>query len=84
MTTKLCPYCEHDVVVPLRSLNSKICNGCKQEFPWTLDPGQKPLLAPSRADRRAPEGDSAIGQAAGLAAEAMAALVQEVVEEHLA
>lgn len=55
MTTKLCPHCGHDVVVPLRSLNSKICNGCKKEFPWSLDPGQKPLLAPSRADRRPPE-----------------------------
>lgn len=55
MTTKICPECRSDAVVGLRSMNLKICSDCKAEWPWTLAPGQKPLIAPSRADRRPPE-----------------------------
>lgn len=51
-STKFCPCCGSTVVVPLRSINMKICNNCAHEFSWTLDPGQKPLQASSRADRR--------------------------------
>jgi len=51
-STKFCPFCGSTVVVPLRSINRKICNCCKQEFEWNLSPGQKPLQGPSRADRR--------------------------------
>lgn len=53
-TTKHCPKCGSDAVVPLRSINMKICSDCKSEFAWTLDAGQKALMAPSRADRRPP------------------------------
>ncbi len=42
-TTKICPHCWSDSVVGLRSTHEKICNNCKREFPWPLDPGQKPL-----------------------------------------
>lgn len=55
MTTKLCPHCGSDAVVTLRSLNKKICSDCKEEYDWNLDPGQKVLLAPSRADGRSAE-----------------------------
>ena len=51
-STKFCPRCGSTVVVPLRSINMKICNNCTHEFTWKLDPGQKPLQAPSRADRK--------------------------------
>lgn len=52
ITTKHCPSCGSDVVIPLRSINLKICNSCKREFPWTLSEGQRPVVASSRADRK--------------------------------
>lgn len=52
MTTKICQLCGGDCMIPLRSLNLKICNDCKKETPWDLEPGQKSLVAPSRADRK--------------------------------
>lgn len=52
MTTKICPQCGSDAVVALRSMDKKLCSDCKAEWPWKLDPGQKPLVASSRADRK--------------------------------
>ena len=45
-----CPVCGGPMV-PLRSQNSKICNDCKLETPWTLAPNQKSLLGNNRQDR---------------------------------
>lgn len=55
MSTKSCPACSCTDLVLLRSLNKKICADCKTEFDWFLDPGQKPLQGPSRADRKTPD-----------------------------
>jgi len=52
MTTKICPECGSDVVGLFHSTNSKICYDCGHEYPWNLEPGQKPLLAPNRAAPR--------------------------------
>ncbi len=51
MTTKICPHCGSDCMIPLRSINLKICNTCKRETPWTLDEDQKPVVTSNRADR---------------------------------
>lgn len=47
--------CKHEHIALLRSKNFKLCVVCKKEIPWPLDEGQKPLLQPSRADRRSPK-----------------------------
>lgn len=54
-STKRCPKCRSDVLVLFTSTNLKICNNCKHEFAWHLDPGQTALHAPSRADRKQPK-----------------------------
>jgi hypothetical protein len=49
-----CPVCAGPLV-PLRSQFVRICNDCKAEFAWNLDPGQQPLLGSSRAGRKRPD-----------------------------
>lgn len=48
---KPCPACTGPLV-PLRSLSVRICNDCKTEYRWTLEDGQKPLIANNRHDRK--------------------------------
>lgn len=47
---KPCPVC-CSPLVDLRSLNKRICIGCKREFEWRLEEGQKPLIGSNRVDR---------------------------------
>lgn len=43
-------------MVNLPSLNTRQCaTGCKTEFAWHLDAGQKPLIASNRHDRKVQE-----------------------------
>lgn len=51
-STKACP-CGETRLVLLRSINLKLCPSCKCEIAWPLNAGQKALLRPHRADRRA-------------------------------
>lgn len=51
-TTKVCPQCFEECMVPLRSINLKICNGCGHEIPWQLGADQTSTLQPSRATRK--------------------------------
>lgn len=39
-------------MVDLRSMNIRMCPGCKAEHPWYLAPGQKPLISNNRIDRK--------------------------------
>lgn len=55
MSTKACPKCGCTVLRLFRTLNYKQCHRCLHSFPWTLDPGQKPLIGPSRTLERADE-----------------------------
>lgn len=47
-TTKTCHRCGGTVLREFRSLNYKQCHDCGLVLPWNLDPGQKPLVGPSR------------------------------------
>lgn len=49
--TKPCPRCAAPLV-DLRSQFKRICSGCKVEFEWRLDDGQKPLINSSRGDKK--------------------------------
>lgn len=51
-TTKVCPRCFDERMVPLRSTNQKICPTCQYEVPWPLEYDQTPTLLPSRATRK--------------------------------
>lgn len=51
MTGKPCPHCKSPLV-DLRSLNKRICSGCKTSYEWMLDEGQKPLVGSHRSDRK--------------------------------
>ncbi len=42
ITTKVCPYCSCTRLVLLHSTKKKLCGGCRREFDWPLDEGQKP------------------------------------------
>ena len=44
MTTKICSKCGSKALLHFTSLNIKICDDCKHEMPWNLDPGQKPMF----------------------------------------
>lgn len=55
MTTRICPSCGSDAMVPLPSLNLKICCDCKTETPWHLTAGQTPVLTSSRDTRKPKE-----------------------------
>ncbi len=46
-TTRACPQCGGTRLRLFRSLNYKQCDACLARFPWTLAPGQAPLLGPS-------------------------------------
>jgi DNA-directed RNA polymerase subunit RPC12/RpoP len=48
---KRCPDCGSPMV-DLRSMNTRLCSGCKTEFDWHLAPGQKPLISNNRIDRK--------------------------------
>lgn len=47
-----CPKCGGPLV-PLRSLLLKLCNDCKHEVAWPLEPGQPPLITTNRDKRKA-------------------------------
>lgn len=47
-TTKACRLCGSDVLRLFRSLNLKQCHECGHRMPWNLEPGQAPLIGPSR------------------------------------
>jgi len=49
--TKRCPACGDDKLIRLASLNQKICHTCGHVMVWNLDPGQRPLVGPSREIR---------------------------------
>lgn len=51
-TTKVCPKCFDEAMVPLRSINQKICPSCQHEIPWRLEHDQQSTLQPSRATRK--------------------------------
>ena len=51
-TTKVCPKCFDECMVPLRSINLKICPSCQHEIPWQLGHDQQSTLQPSRATRK--------------------------------
>lgn len=36
--------CRGEGLVPLHSTNTKMCLGCKTEYPWPLEPGQVPTF----------------------------------------
>lgn len=40
--------CKCEVLVPLRSINKKMCPDCKAKYEWNLDPGQRPLITSSK------------------------------------
>lgn len=44
VSTTICPHCGSTAVVPMPSMNLKMCGDCYKDFPWTLDPGQKPVF----------------------------------------
>ena len=50
-STKACA-CGETRLVLLRSINRKLCPTCRRYIAWRLDPGQKPLIGPSRSDRK--------------------------------
>lgn len=50
--TQSCPNCGNTDLVLYRSMNLKQCPDCRTEIPWTLDPGQKPLIGTNRQDRK--------------------------------
>lgn len=43
-TTRVCPRCLSTALLELRTQRLKICSDCDYRIPWTLSPGQKPLL----------------------------------------
>lgn len=47
-TTKKCPNCGNTALGLMRTLNLKFCPDCDTWMEWRLDPGQPPLLGPSR------------------------------------
>lgn len=47
--------CSHPSPALLRSQQCKLCTDCGGKIDWPLNEGQKPLLQPSRADRRVKE-----------------------------
>jgi len=47
-TTKRCAKCGSDVLRLFTSLNLKQCHECGHKMKWNLEPGQKPLIGPSR------------------------------------
>lgn len=63
MSTKSCPECGGTALVRFMSLNYKRCGDCGEEMPWTLDPGQPPLVANNRV--RNPKDDSDIVHGSG-------------------
>lgn len=50
-TGKPCPLCGTPMI-NLRSINLRICCGCKHNEAWHLSEGQKPLINTSRGDRK--------------------------------
>lgn len=52
-TGKPCPDCGAPMVA-LRSLERRICTGCRKEWPWLLKPGQPPLVSTNRDRRKEP------------------------------
>ncbi|WP_339119150.1 hypothetical protein [Halomonas sp. BMC6] len=56
-TTKHCPRCGCTRLRLYRSINEKQCDRCLHRFDWHLEPGQKPLVGPSR-DRYIITGDT--------------------------
>lgn len=48
---KKCPACDSPLV-DLRSINKRKCSGCKQEYDWPLNEGQRPLIGSNRSDRK--------------------------------
>ena len=55
VTTKRCPQCGSVDLIQLTSLKKKLCPDCRAEIPWTLDPGQQPLLQKIRIKPIPPE-----------------------------
>lgn len=53
-STKSCPQCGNEALGLIRTQQLKFCPDCSCWFPWHLEPGQKPLLGPSRALAKAP------------------------------
>lgn len=50
-TTKKCPECGNTALARFSSMNLKYCPDCYCWMVWKLEPGQKPLIGPSR-DRK--------------------------------
>jgi len=48
VTTKRCPLCGNARLGLMRTQNRKYCPDCGLWMSWDLDPGQRPLIGPSR------------------------------------
>lgn len=54
-TTKRCPKCGNTHLGLIRTQFLKFCPDCGTWMEWNLDPGQRPLLGPSRTMEKAHE-----------------------------
>lgn len=50
LSTRTCPKCKSDIMVPFHSTNEKMCADCGHTIPWPLTGDQKPVFNDAKRD----------------------------------